>query len=288
MAFEERYYREELDYLRRLGKLLAREKPHLAHFLAEKESDPDVGRLLEAFAFLSGNLRQKLEDEFPEFTHGLINMLWPNYLRPVPAMTIIEYRPKNELKTPVQVNRNELIRTRTSHDVSSLVQDVLSDDDAIPLPACHFTLTRDIWLQPLSVRDVRNTSTLKEGIIEIDFIAEGKVSPAELDLNKLTFWLGNEDDYTRHQLYLWFSERLMDAELVAGEYRLPLPALWLDAAGFEREDAQLPWPKNVHNGYRVLQEYFCYPESFFFFHLRDAASLPKDFSGSGLYAAPAL
>ncbi len=82
MAFEERYYREELDYLRRLGKLLAREKPHLAHFLAEKESDPDVGRLLEAFAFLSGNLRQKLEDEFPEFTHGLINMLWPNYLTP--------------------------------------------------------------------------------------------------------------------------------------------------------------------------------------------------------------
>lgn len=277
MAFEERYYREELDYLRRLGKLLAREKPHLAHFLAEKESDPDVGRLLEAFAFLSGNLRQKLEDEFPEFTHGLINMLWPNYLRPVPAMTIIEYRPKNGLKTPVQVNRNELIRTRTSHDASSPVQDVLSDDDAIPLPACHFILTRDIWLQPLSVRDVRNTSTLKEGIIEIDFIAEGKVSPAELDLNKLTFWLGNEDDYTRHQLYLWFSERLMDAELVAGEYRLPLPALWLDAAGFEREDAQLPWPKNVHNGYRVLQEYFCYPESFFFFHLRDAASLPKDF-----------
>lgn len=36
MAFEERYYREELDYLRQLGKLLAQEKPHLAHFLVEK------------------------------------------------------------------------------------------------------------------------------------------------------------------------------------------------------------------------------------------------------------
>ncbi|TKV05235.1 type VI secretion system baseplate subunit TssF, partial [Citrobacter sp. wls619] len=29
---------------------------------------------------------------FPEFTHGIIRMLWPNYLRPVPAMTVIEYR----------------------------------------------------------------------------------------------------------------------------------------------------------------------------------------------------
>ncbi|EFH6919339.1 type VI secretion system baseplate subunit TssF, partial [Escherichia coli] len=57
MAFEERYYREELDYLRQLGKLLAQEKPHLAHFLAEKEGDPDVERLMEAFAFMSGSLR---------------------------------------------------------------------------------------------------------------------------------------------------------------------------------------------------------------------------------------
>src|SRR5699024_6383259 len=100
---------------------------------------------------------------------------------------------------------------------------------------------------------------------------------AMLDLNKITFWLGNEDDYTRHQLYLWFCECLMDAELIAGEYRLPLPDLWLEAAGFENQDALLPWPKNVHSGYRVLQEYFCYPEAFFFFHLRDVAPLPDDF-----------
>lgn len=54
MAFEERYYQEELDYVRQLGKLLAKDKPYLARFLAEKEGDPDVERLLEAFAFLSG------------------------------------------------------------------------------------------------------------------------------------------------------------------------------------------------------------------------------------------
>lgn len=56
-----------------------------------------------------------------------------------------------------------------------------------------------------------------------------------LDLNKITFWLGNEDDYTRHQLYLWFCECLMDAELIAGEHSLPLPDLWLDAAGFDNQ-----------------------------------------------------
>lgn len=278
MAFEERYYREELDYLRQLGKLLAQEKPYLARFLAEKEGDPDVERLMEAFAFLSGGLRQKLEDEFPEFTHGLINMLWPNYLRPVPAMAVIEYRPKKELKTPVQVCRDELIKTQAGRSRQLFAQGVLtSEDNKAAQTACHFTLARDIWLQPLLVQDVRNNSTLKEGLIEIDFFTEGNVSPSELDLNKLTFWLGNDDDYTRHQLYMWFSERLMDAELVSGEHHVSLSDLWLDAAGFEREDALLPWPKNVHSGYRVLQEYFCYPESFFFFHLRDATPLPENF-----------
>lgn len=94
MEFEERYYRQELDHLRQLSKLLATEKPHLARFLAEKEADPDIERLLEGVAFLTGNLRQKIEDEFPELTHGLIRMLWPNYLRPVPSMTLIEYAPE--------------------------------------------------------------------------------------------------------------------------------------------------------------------------------------------------
>lgn len=45
MEFEERYFREELDYLRQLSKLLATEKPHLARFLAEKDADPDIERL---------------------------------------------------------------------------------------------------------------------------------------------------------------------------------------------------------------------------------------------------
>nr|VUD26254.1 type VI secretion protein, family [Salmonella sp. NCTC 7297] len=156
----------------------------------------------------------------------------------------------------------------------------LADDNAESPPACHFTLARDTWLQPLHIRNVRDVSSLKKGIIEIDFFTEGNISARSLDLNKLTFWLGNEDDYTRHQLYLWFSERLMDAELVAGDRRLPLPDLWLEAAGFEREDALLPWPKNVHNGYRTLQEYFLLPGEFFLLSSARCGYITEGFSGT--------
>lgn len=277
MAFEERYYREELDYLRQLGRLLAEENPHLARFLAEKEGDPDVERLLEAFAFLSGGLRQKLEDEFPEFTHSLINMLWANYLRPVPSMAVIEYRPiSTQLSAPVHVGRDELICSGAVR-VTSPGRKILTENGATSLPSCRFTLVRGLWLQPLFVEDTRNSSSLKKGIIEIDFVTDGGVSPGSLDLNKLTFWLSDDDDFTRYQLYLWLSQHLMDAELVAGEHRLAMPDLWLEAGGFEQTDALLPWPKNVSAGYRILHEYFCYPESFFFFHLRDVSPFSEDF-----------
>lgn len=120
---------------------------------------------------------------------------------------------------------------------------ILSNDDILSSSACRFTLARDTWLQPLQIRDVRNVSSLEEGIIDIAFVTKNSVSSDALDLNKISFWLGNDDDYTRYQLYLWFSERLMDAELIVGDRRIALPDLWLDAAGFEREDALLPWPK---------------------------------------------
>lgn len=98
MSFE-KYFRDELDYLRQLGRDAAIERPHLAAFLSEQGSDPDVERLLEGFAFLTGNLREKIDDQFPELTHGLLNMLWPNYLRPIPSMTIIEYTPDESVVT---------------------------------------------------------------------------------------------------------------------------------------------------------------------------------------------
>lgn len=245
MEFEERYFREELDYLRQLSKLLATEKPHLARFLAEKDADPDIERLLEGVAFLTGNLRQKIEDEFPELTHGLIKMLWPNYLRPVPAMTLIEYTPDmDKSSVPVLIPRNEQFTTNAGE---IRVDEVLpSDAKKEEPPPCTFTLCRDIWLLPVRLEQIENRSTTRNGVINITFSVAPGTDFRTLDLNKLRFWLGNDDNYTRDQLYLWFCEYLQGADLTVGEQHIRLPEFMLKAVGFEPQDAMLPWPKNVH------------------------------------------
>src|SRR5262245_35453684 len=88
-----KYYQDELTFLREMGKEYSQDQPALAHMLAERGSDPDVERLLEGFAFLAGRIRQKLDDEFPEVTHGLLSLLWPHYLHPIPSMSILEFKP---------------------------------------------------------------------------------------------------------------------------------------------------------------------------------------------------
>ncbi|MFU2315800.1 type VI secretion system baseplate subunit TssF [Rahnella sp. PCH160] len=272
MSFEEKYFREELDYLRQLGKLLAKEKPHLAPFLAEKEADPDVERLLEGFAFLSGNMRSRIEDEFPELTHSLLNMLWPNYLRPTPSMTIMEYVPDPKtVTTAFRLSEGALVMSPPGE----ITGKKLDNGSADPVPSCKFTLSRDIWLLPLSLDSLSSNNSHKHGMIDISFLTGSQQKIDALDFGKIRLWLGNDDNYTRYQLYLWFCEYLTDVELIVGKQTIRLPNFRLHPVGFEKEDALLPYPKNVYSGYRVLQEYICFLDSFFFFDITGVQSLPE-------------
>ena len=70
-------YQDELQYLRDLGKEFAAAYPAIAPMLAERGGDPDVERLLEGVAFLTGKIRQKLDDELPEVIHSVAALLFP-------------------------------------------------------------------------------------------------------------------------------------------------------------------------------------------------------------------
>src|ERR1700733_11721998 len=90
------YYERELTYLRQMGGEFARKHPRVAGRLLldpDNCSDPHVERLLEAFAFMAARVHRRLDDDFPQLSEGLLNLLYPSYLRPIPAMTIVEMLP---------------------------------------------------------------------------------------------------------------------------------------------------------------------------------------------------
>jgi len=89
MASLKEKFVEELDYLRRLGRVFARRNPALEPFLGVSAKDPGVQHLLEGFAFLTARLRLKIDDDLPEITQPLLQALDPACLQPSPSMTIM-------------------------------------------------------------------------------------------------------------------------------------------------------------------------------------------------------
>ncbi|MDR5013187.1 type VI secretion system baseplate subunit TssF [Aeromonas veronii] len=246
----EHYFRDELAFLRLQGREFADSYPELTRFLSEQNTDPDVERLLEGFAFLTGNLRAKIEDEFPELTHGLLNMLWPNYLRPVPSMTIMQFS-----VIPGAIAQPALVR-------QGCQLDSLPMDDV----TCHFQTCHDAWVYPAEMRQITAQSGNDLSTISLDIALHAPLPLSELQLDKLRFFLGG-DSYTAYELYFWLSNQLSHIELEIDGKRFRQEAKALKSVGFERDDALLPYPNNVYSGYRILQEYFCFPESFLFFEL---------------------
>lgn len=246
----EHYFRDELAFLRLQGREFADAYPELTRFLSEQNTDPDVERLLEGFAFLTGNLRAKIEDEFPELTHGLLNMLWPNYLRPVPSMTIMQFS-----VIPGAIAQPALVRQGCQLD--SLPLDEVT---------CHFQTCHDTWVYPADIRHIAAQSGNDLSTISLDIALHAPLPLSELQLDKLRFFLGG-DSYTAYELYFWLSNQLSHIELEIDGKRFRQKAKALKSVGFERDDALLPYPNNVYSGYRILQEYFCFPESFLFFEL---------------------
>ncbi|WP_323931399.1 type VI secretion system baseplate subunit TssF [Aeromonas caviae] len=246
----EHYFRDELAFLRLQGREFADAYPELTRFLSEQNTDPDVERLLEGFAFLTGNLRAKIEDEFPELTHGLLNMLWPNYLRPVPSMTIMQFS-----VIPGAIAQPALVRQGCQLD--SLPLDEVT---------CHFQTCHDTWVYPADIRHIAAQSGNDLSTISLDIALHAPLPLSELQLDKLRFFLGG-DSYTAYELYFWLYNQLSHIELEIDGKRFRQEAKALKPVGFERGDALLPYPNNVYSGYRILQEYFCFPESFLFFEL---------------------
>src|SRR5438034_6164958 len=88
------YYERELLFIRQLAQEFAKQYPAAAGRLLlepNRSADPHVERLIESFALLAGRIHHKLDDEFPELTEGLLGVLYPHYLAPVPSLGVVQF-----------------------------------------------------------------------------------------------------------------------------------------------------------------------------------------------------
>jgi len=264
-AMFNKYYQDELSYLRDLGKEFAAAYPAIAPMLAETGGDPDVERLLEGVAFLTGKLRQKIDDELPEVIHSVAALLFPHYIRQIPAMSLVEFTPlPNVVREKVQVARGS--------EVGSVTVDNTS---------CRFRTTQNVELLPLAVEDVRLDSSQLSQVLRIELKVTGGAALSALELSKIQFYIHGERRL-QDDLRLWVGAHLEDAAIVAVDSSgndtsvLTLPTRNIKLVGIDEDSGLIPYPKTVYPGYRLLQEYFALPQKFAFFDVGGLEALPHD------------
>jgi type VI secretion system protein ImpG len=243
-------FREELKYLRESGREFAEENPQLARFLGQPSTDPDVERLLEGFAYLTAKLRLKIEDDLPELTHSLLQMLWPNYLRPIPSATIIRFDPLPQAITQRQV------LPRGTRLLSMPVDGV----------RCEFRTCTQVALYPLRIQEINVNHSRDKSSLRVVLHTLGEQPLDTMDCDRLDFHLSG-DQSTALTLYLWLARYLRQVRVQIDDRVHCLSASALLFPGFSPEEALLPYPRNVFDGYRILQEYFVFPRRFHFVSL---------------------
>ncbi len=243
-------YLKELTYLRELGRDFSRAHPEIAPFLGETGSDPDVGRLLEGYAFLTGRVRERLDSEYPEFTRALLELFMPAALRPIPATAILRFG-------LVPQAAKETRRLPAGTEVGSR---------PIEGTVCRFRSCSDTTVRPLRIADV----ALGHGsapTLRITFASESGVTLEQQQLDELRVYLGS-DVAVAQQLALCLLEyaTAFSVEDSAGELR-PAPGIAARPAGYTAADGLLPEGIGMPLGYRHLWEYLNVPTKYAFLDL---------------------
>ncbi len=270
------YYNRELQFAREMGAEFAQAYPRIAARLGIEGlecADPYVERLLEGFAFLTARVQLKLDARHPDFTQHLLELVYPHFLCPVPSCAIVELGPdlkETALQSGHKVRRGTSLRTP------------LGKGDRT---ACEFRTAHDVTLWPLIVTEARYLSG--SGMLSTQGIttdgrartairlrlkgAPGTNLKVLKNLDSLTFYLKATPDISA-RLYEqivadctgFYARSTKQGAMV--HFR---PASSVRHVGLEDSEALLPVTYRGFQGYRLLQEYFAFPDRFLFFSLHE-------------------
>jgi type VI secretion system protein ImpG len=261
-----RYYTAELSYLRKMAHSFSRRYPKVASRLelsADQCADPHVERLIESFALLTARLNRRLDGEFPEITSALLGALYPHLVNPVPPMAIAHFEADPEQG-----------KLSSGHLIASGAPLFAQTSEGL---TCRFRTCYPVTLWPIEVIDAGFESPAQYDFLDSDAkvacvlrlrLKAAGAAFEELELSRLRFHLTGESTLVNTLYELLFCHVLRTTVLPEGARRPnDLAPACILPVGFEPADEVIPYPPHALPSYRLLQEYFLFPEKFHFFDL---------------------
>ncbi len=265
------YFQQELTFLRHMGQEFSEKYPKIAGRLdlsADGSRDPHVERIVEAFAYLNARIQYKLDDDFPEIIESLLGVLYPHYQQPTPSMAIIQF----------QLDRSQANRT-SGHEVKrgTFLETEPVNGERCRYQTCYPALAWPFELKSasLTARPFQAPSTLKsspaESVLKLELqTLDPELTFSQIDLGSLRFYLHTSQAHNAFELYeLLLSDAIevVMASSPADPQPVSLSKSSLVPVGFGRDEGMFPYSARSFPGYRLLTEYFAFPEKFRFIDL---------------------
>ncbi|MCC7684748.1 type VI secretion system baseplate subunit TssF [Janthinobacterium sp. FW305-128] len=267
------YYERELGFLRRYSREFSERYPKIAGRLligGEVCEDPHIERMIQSFALLNSRISKRLDDDYPEFTEALFEVLYPHYLRPFPSCSIARFDyggAAAQLTAATEIARGTELATRPVKGVACTFRTAYPVTVA-PLALTHAAFSAIIDAPEQMQLPPNATSSIS---IVIEATAE-QISLAQLGVAKLRVFIDGEPSFCaalRDALFMRTVKAYVEAD-DSGRWSA-LAHIPVSTAGYAEDDALIPFSARSHPAYRLLTEYFCFPEKFNFFDIDLAA-----------------
>lgn len=270
------HYERELAFLRGHAGDFARRYPKIAGRLklsGDVGEDPHVERLIESFALLSSRIHKRLDDDFPLFTESFLEVLYPHYLRPFPSCAVARFEAVpgagSQMTKGSVIQRGSLLNTRPVRGVT-----------------CRFRTAYDVAMLPLRVAraEFRPSLAAPAG----SPLPRGATTELQVELELLSAqaqWHSLGATHLRLHLDGEASQVSALREVLCGQVLGCLVQTepmgpWADASealplpvGFAPHESLIDFDARSHPAYRLITEYFAFPEKFNFVDLPLPAAL---------------
>jgi type VI secretion system protein ImpG len=264
------YIQEELATFRRDCSVLHDKYPRLAGALGISEdacADPGVERLVQSCAVLSARISRQLDAGHPKLIVALLQSIYPHYLYPFPSCSIVWIdHDTAQMRKPRTISRGTELKSRVVQGMR-----------------CQFRTASDIVLSPLAVTSAcyiaaatappgQRLDNACDAALSISFASTVQVR--HLDMKRLSLFIDGDPSLCaalRDMLFLRTGPAFVQA--TGGRLWHKLQDFPIRPAGFDDDEALLPWPARSHPAYRLLTEYFSFPEKFNFIDIDLAAIL---------------
>lgn len=265
------YFQGEIDYINYMAALFAQKYPKIARRLdltSDKITDPHVARLVESFAYVSGKLNREIEDEFPRITTSLLSVLYPQFVTPIPSMSVAQFQVSPSLAksttTAKKIPRATSLFTQSQENAT-----------------CRFQTCYDLDLWPIEIESVSivPASSYAFSQQQIEKISTQflrirlkslSLAFGSMDMQNIRFYIEG-DMGKKHTLLEALFRSKQSVAVVKDETQQPiiLPQASAEMVGFSPDEAVLPRAEMLDDAYRMLQEFFTFPSKYFFFDVKN-------------------